>query len=266
MKSPILVVVAAVCLALPALASELVVTNETQTYASGLDLPFLDASNLLKVGEGGSLVSQGNMSIGWSNNVSSAHNTDATNVFTVSGGGQFIYDNGGVAATSGGFRLGTWTAPKRRSLVTYSGPDTIVDLRDAYVNYINGNTAVEIEDGATVYMGRYAGMGNMPTTRRSEIETTMTISGDDTKIYISPSGWINVSHSDGNFTSNRVVMTGGSIKPLNPSSTGYAKILVGNGNATDALFDMRGGSIDLWVTNNSNPGVNCSITIGPGNG
>ena len=266
MKSPILVAAAAVCLALPALASELVVTNETQTYASGLDLPFLDASNLLKVGEGGSLVSQGNMSIGWSNNVSSAHNTDATNVFTVSGGGQFIYDNGGVAATSGGFRLGTWTAPKRRSLVTYSGPDTIVDLRDAYVNYINGNTAVEIEDGATVYMGRYAGMGNMPTTRRSEIETTMTISGDDTKIYISPSGWINVGHSDGNFTSNRVVMTGGSIKPLNPSSTGYAKILVGNGNATDALFDMRGGSIDLWVTNNSNPGVNCSITIGPGNG
>ncbi|MBQ2629741.1 MAG: hypothetical protein IJG13_08715, partial [Kiritimatiellae bacterium] len=68
MKSPILVVAAAVCLALPALASELVVTNETQTYASGLDLPFLDASNLLKVGEGGSLVSQGNMSIGWSNN------------------------------------------------------------------------------------------------------------------------------------------------------------------------------------------------------
>ena len=64
MKLSALNVAAVLCLALPALASELVITNETQTYASGLDLPFLDASNLLIVGEGGSLVSNGKMYFG----------------------------------------------------------------------------------------------------------------------------------------------------------------------------------------------------------
>ena len=270
MRSIVLGVAAVVCVSMPALASELAVTNETVEYAS-LDLPFTDASNLLKVGEGGRLVvNGGNMSIGWSNNVTSAQNTDATNVFTVSDGGQFVYDNGGVLATSGGFRLGTWTAPKRRSIVTYSGAGTVVDLRDANVDYFNGNTSVEISDGATVYLGRYAGMGNMAITRRSEIETTMTISGDDTKIYITEpdgkQGWLAIGHSSGNFTSNRVVMTGGSIKPLYPSSSGYAQLRIANANAADALFDMRGGEIDLWVTNNSNAGVNCSVTVGPGNG
>ena len=98
----------------------------------------------------------------------------------------------------------------------------------------------------------------------------MTISGDDTNIYITEpdgkQGWLAIGHSSGNFTSNRVVMTGGSIKPLYPSSTGYAQLRIANANAADALFDMRGGEIDLWVTNNSSPGVNCSVTVGPGNG
>ena len=93
MKSVIAGTIVCACLTQSAWAAELVVTNETVEYAS-LDLPFLDSNNLLFVGEGGELVSRGNMSIGWSNNGSSAHNSDATNVFTVSDGGRFTYDNG----------------------------------------------------------------------------------------------------------------------------------------------------------------------------
>ena len=80
---PALGAAAVVCAALVAPASELVVTNNTAEYAS-LDLPFTDASNLLKIGEGGRLVSHGRMYFGWTNSVTSAYNADATNVLTVS--------------------------------------------------------------------------------------------------------------------------------------------------------------------------------------
>ena len=263
MKLSALGVAAAVCLALPALASELVITNETQTYASGLDLPFLDASNLLKVGEGGSLVvGGGDVTLGSA--TTSEYDTDATNVVAVSDGGQFTYDNGGTVSTTVKFYVGTWNTPKRRSIVSFTGPETVIDLHEAYSSYFRGNTLLDIVDGATVYMADYCGLGNMTEPRRSEIETVMNISGNDTKVYVGQG--ITIGASSGSFTSNRVVMTGGSISPLNPSGTKRAKLTIAGGNATDALFDMRGGSIDLWVTNANNPAVNCQVQVGPGNG
>lgn len=265
MKSPLLSATVAACLVFTASASGLVVTNETLNFDTGLDLPFLDAYNLLSIGSGGEIVvSGGDVTLGSA--TTSEYNTDATNIVSVSDGGRFAYDNGGTVSTTAKFYAGTWDTPKRRSLVSFTGAGTVVDLHEAYSSYFRGNTLLDISDGATVYLGRWAGMGNMAAAGRSTVETTMAISGDGTKVYIAPSGWIAVGHSSGNFTSNRVVMTGGSIAPLSPSGDGTARILVGNGNATDALFDMRGGSIDLWVTNNSNPSVNCTVTVGPGNG
>ena len=265
-----------ICLSARALASELVITNETVEYAS-LDLPFTDASNLLKVGEGGELVvNGGNMYIGWSNHVASAQNVNATNVFTVSDGGRFVFDNGGVASTSYGFLFGTWTAPKRRSTVTITGADTVVDLRDAYRSQFNGNTSVEISGGATFYMGKYGGLGYSiaTATATKAYETLMTISGDDTQVYLPPNGVFYVGHGSA-YPSNRVVMTGGSIEPLNPGGSGSVALRIAS--QTDApqsykdqkkiahgVFEMQGGTVNLWWTGANT--VNNHVYIGPGNG
>ena len=277
MKSSVLNVAAALCLTWPAWASELVITNETQTYDEAFDIPFTDARNLLMVGEDGQVVCHKGMTIGWSNNVTSAYNTDATNVFTVSDGGRFVFDNGGVASTSYGFLFGTWTAPKRRSIVTITGADTVVDLRDAYRSQFNGNTSVEISDGATFYMGKYGGLGYSiaTTTATTAYETLMTISGDDTQIYLPPNGVFYVGHGSA-YPSNRVVMTGGSIEPLNPTS-GSGSVALRIASQTDApqsykdqkkiahgVFEMQGGTVNLWWTGANT--VNNHVYIGPGNG
>ena len=277
MRSIVLGVAAVVCVSMPALASELVVTNNTAEYAS-LDLPFTDASNLLKVGEGGELVvNGGNMYIGWSNHVASAQNVNATNVFTVSGGGRFAFDNGGVASTSRSFHFGTWAAPKRRSLVTFTGAGTTVDLQYAWRSYFNGNTVVGISDGATVYLARNCGLGfSISQSAAKAYETLMTISGEDTQVFLSNPDTYNCTFSVGClsdfYATNRVVITGGSIKPLCPNGTGATKIAIGSKVAdgtskkmSNGIFEMQGGIVDL-VTANGNVGVNCCLAIGPGNG
>lgn len=263
MKSPLLSATVAACLVFTASASGLVVTNETLNFDTGLDLPFLDAYNLLSIGSGGEIVvSGGDVTLGSA--TTSEYNTDATNIVSVSDGGRFAYDNGGTVSTTAKFYAGTWDTPKRRSLVSFTGAGTVVDLHEAYSSYFRGNTLLDISDGATVYMADYCGLSNMSKSKRSEVETVMSISGNDTKVYVGQG--ITVGASTGSFTSNRVVMTGGSIRPANPSGTKNAKLTIAGGNATDALFDMRGGSIDLWVTNASNPAVNCQVQVGPGNG
>lgn len=255
--------------------TETVVVGRTDEY-DGLNFAFLATNNIFTVGAGGAVVSRGSMTFGHA--LASAYNWYATNVFSIVDGGRIAFDNGGTSSSSAGFIFGSADVPRRRSRVLISGEGTVADFRHAYRSYFNGNTSVEIKDGATVYMGRYCGIGNATNIASSAAatasETKMTISGESTKIYLSNlagTAKFYVGMGSGTHVTNRVTMTGGSIVPLEPNGTQAAQLAIANQYGTakkiaHGVFEMSGGYIDLWVTNNSNPTVNCSLTIGPGNG
>jgi hypothetical protein len=166
--------------------TETVVVGRTEEF-DAIDFPFLAADNVFTVGKGGAVVSRGSMTFGHA--LASAYNWYATNVFSIVDGGRIEFDNGGTSSSSAGFIFGSADVPRRRSRVLISGEGTVADFRHAYRSYFNGNTSVEITDGATVYMGRYCGLGNATNIASSAAatasETKMTVVGENTKIYLS---------------------------------------------------------------------------------
>ncbi|MBR4937850.1 MAG: hypothetical protein IKZ22_03120, partial [Kiritimatiellae bacterium] len=255
--------------------SETVVIGRTEE-CEALDFAFLATNNIFTVGAGGAVVSHGSMIFGHA--LASSYNWDATNVFSIVDGGRIEFDNGGTSSSTAGFIFGSSDVPKRRSRVLISGAGTVADFRHAYRSYFNGSTSVEISDGATVYMGRYCGIGNATNIASSAAatasETKMTISGENTKIYLSNlagTAKFYAGMGSGTHVTNRVTMTGGSIVPLEPGGTYAAQLAIANlydsaKKIAHGVFEMQGGYIDLWVTNNTNPTVYCTLTIGPGNG
>ena len=255
--------------------SETVVTNMA-AECEAIDVAFLATDNLFAIGEGGTLTCHGSMAFGY--DLPKTHNLDATNVFAITEGGRLIYDNAGTVNTSAGFLFGSADVPKRRSIVSISGANTVADFRYAGKTFFNGNTSVTISDGATLYMGRNSGLGNLTNrtsaTAANAYETLMTISGEDTSIYLanqSGTAKFQVGTGSGKYATNRIVMNGGSIAPLAPDGTYDAQLAIAGQldeqkKISHGVFEMHGGNVDLWVSGNDNPTVNCRMSIGPGNG
>lgn len=246
--------------------SETVITNETVVNSSALDIPFLATTNIFIIGKGGVLTNYGPMTIGYGHTVTS-YNVAATNVFTIIDGGRLVItnrvdENGTVEP--GNFYFGSVNIPKRRSLVTISGEGTIADFRYVTNTFFYGNTSVAIADGATVYLGPESGFGNHSSVAsNNRYETQMTISGEKTAIYLSnqsKAAALSFPSKVSAYVTNHVVMSGGRIEPLLPSGTFATSLSLKHG-----VFEMRGGSIDLYVPGNTNPDVNCNISIGPKN-
>ena len=255
--------------------SETVITNMAVECES-LNVAFLSTDNLFAIGKGGTLTCHGSMVFGY--DLTKTYNLDATNVFAISDGGRLVYDNAETVNTSAGFLFGSTEVPKRRSLVSISGAETVADFRYSGKTFFNGNTSVTISDGATVYMGRHSGLGNL--TNRTSVsaekayETLMTISGDDTSIYLSNlsgTARFQVGAGSGKYATNHVVMNGGSIAPLVPDGTYATQLAIASQldeqkKISHGVFEMHGGSIDLWATGHNDATVNGKISIGPGNG
>lgn len=196
---------------------------------------------------------------------------DGTNVWTVTNGGQVTA--GSREATSAGVVIcGSATdLDYRRNEYTFAGAETVMDFGSIGSFYIQGNTLTDVKDGVTLVLPGRSGLGySAGPTGGSVCENVFRISGDDTKVYLMTN--LTSTSANGTFTignnayvTNRLVMTGGSILPLYPNGTGGANLNIGAGAGSRAVFEMLGGNVDLWVTNNSNPAVNCTVAIGPGN-
>ena len=252
--------------------SETAVSNAT-LRCSAFTPGFYSTNCVFTVGAGGVVECYGPMSVCF--NIGSTYDWDATNEFVVADGGRVAFCNGGEKLTTEGFFMGSQNAMKRRSLAKFTGPGTLVDFRQAGTSYFHGNTAIDVADGATLVLSGRTGLGYANASAVQTEACEMTISGDETRILLATNltekggnGFVYVGAA--NHSSNRVVMTGGKILPLYPaapSGAGGVNIRVASANSnTRGLFEMRGGDIDLWVTNNPNPAVNCTLSIGPGNG
>ena len=253
--------------------SETAVSNAT-VRSSTFSAAFYSTNNVLTVGAGGVVECYGPISVGY--NSGATYDWDATNELVVADGGHFAFCNGGEKTTAEGFFMGSQNAMKRRNLAKFTGTGTLVDFRQAGNSYFTGNTAIDVSDGATLVLAGRAGLGYNSASAVDTRACELRISGNDTRVLLA-TNLTSTSAGNGffyvgaaNHSSNRVVMTGGKIAPLYPaapSGAGGVNIRVASANSnTRGLFEMRGGDIDLWVTNNSNPAVNCCLSIGPGNG
>ena len=195
-----------------------------------------------------------------------------TNKFSVSGGGQVVFDNGGMKQNAltvlAGSQLG---GGARRNEFSVSGAGSVFDMGEVGNFYFMGNTSVEFSDGATAVVPGRFGVGYSNSGAVDDYECLVTISGDDTTVLIATNltstagaGYFYVGNAS--YSSNRVVMTGGSVKPHSPGGTGAVSLRIASGPASNGTFDMQGGKVDLIVTNAPNQATTCTVNIGPGNG
>ena len=195
-----------------------------------------------------------------------------TNTFTVSGGGQVVFDNGGEKFNSYAVYGGSEAdGGARRCEFTVSGPGSLFDLREACGAYFQGNTSIKVLDGATAVLpGRFQlskdNPGSVPEHR-----CELTIDGDDTVVKVSTNlataaggaGYFYVGNAP--YSSNRVVMAGGRLMPLYPNGTGGLSMRIAGVPASNGTFEMHGGEIDIMVTNCANNSTVCTFVLGPGN-
>ena len=239
--------------------AEALVSNATIKCGTvGMSLAATNSS--FAVLEGGCVELHGNFEYG---DQQATYGYAGTNVLAVKDGGRIV---GVASGNAPEFTAGSVLGPLRRYEVEFAGKGTTIDLVQFAGCYFEGNTSVKISDGVNVAFPAVVGLGKTALSQKKEMLCDMLIDGDDTVVGLSTEKSAKFNVGNAAYASNRVVMAGGRIRPLHPSGTGSFSINIANGPASDALFDMRGGDIDLWVTNNGNPAVNCGIKIGPGNG
>ena len=199
-----------------------------------------------------------------------------TNTLSVCDGGRIVVDNGGEMLNNYYVYFGTEkNAASRRNEIEFSGSGTLLDMRQSSSSAIQGNTRFTITDGASAVLpGRFF-LGFAAPGQINDYKTELHVSGDDTRIFLMTNttvlttqqgnGQMYVGHVP--YASNSVVMAGGKILPLYPAASGTSgvSIFVGDGAAGNGIFEMRGGEIDLIVTNCDNQASACAIHLGPGN-
>ena len=242
----------------PISRAEALVSNATIKCATA-NMSLAATNSSFAVLEGGCVELHGNFKYG----NQARYDYAGTNSLAVKDGGRIV---GVASGNAPEFAAGSVLGPLRRHEIEFAGNETAIDLVQFAGCYFEGNTSVKISDGVDVAFPVVIGLGKTALSRKEEMLCDMLIEGDDSVVGLPTEKDAKFNVGDAAYASNRVVMTGGRIRPLHPSGTGSFSINIANGPASDALFDMRGGDIDLWVTNNGNPYVNCGIKIGPGNG
>ena len=238
--------------------AEALVSNATIKCATA-DMSLAATNSSFAVLEGGCVELHGNFKYG----NQAKYDYAGTNRLAVKDGGRIV----GVASENAPeFAAGSVLGPLRRHEIEFAGKGTAIDLMQFAGCYFEGNTSVKISDGVNVAFPAAVSLGKNASSQKGQMLCDMLIDGDDTLVGLPTEKSAKFNVGDAAYASNSVVITGGRIRPLHPSSTGAFSINIAKGPASDALFDMRGGDIDLWVTNNGNPAVNCGIVIGPGNG
>ena len=221
----------------------------------------------ITVGEGGILQFSEKFSYGYNSNFA----YPGTNTLTVKDGGRIVFDNGEEKINSSAFYAGTMQQICRRQEIEITGDGSSMDLRKLGSAYFQGNSLLLVKNGAELILPGVIGFSFAANANIFPL-SELHISGDDTRVCIS-TNLATAGASSGCLTlgavadvSNRVVMTGGSLAPLYPGGYGALSIKIASAPAGDALFDLRGGEVDLWVPNCQNPATACYVRIGPGDG
>ena len=221
----------------------------------------------ITVGEGGILQFSEKFSYGYNSNFA----YPGTNTLTVKDGGRIVFDNGEEKINSSAFYAGTMQQICRRQEIEITGDGSSMDLRKLGSAYFQGNSLLSVKNGAELILPGVIGFSFAANANIFPL-SELHISGDDTRVCIS-TNLATAGASSGCLTlgavadvSNRVVMTGGSLAPLYPGGYGALSIKIASAPAGDALFDLRGGEVDLWVPNCQNPATACYVRIGPGDG
>ena len=204
----------------------------------------------ITVGEGGVLQFSEKFSYGYNSNFS----YPGTNTLTVKDGGRIVFDNGEEKINSSAFYAGTMQQICRRQEIEITGDGSSMDLRKLGSAYFQGNSLLSVKNGAELILPGVIGFSYTANANIFPL-SELLISGDDTRVCIS-TNLATAGASSGCLTlgavadvSNRVVMTGGSLAPLYPGGYGALSIKIASAPAGDALFDLRGGEVDLWVPN-----------------